>query len=107
MRRPLRKRVWFYKPDPSYLRPDGGFYLPKWWWVPFSRGGDEFNWHTVVLGNPVIGCIVIAVRPCPKTGECAEFVEECPEAFLHEWPVDAYGHDHVGVCLNIDCYCWD
>lgn len=59
----MRDRIWFWK--------------PQWHWfgwrtlIPFSRGGDEYDWHTVVLGWTITGRIIFAVRPCPRTGRCA------------------------------------
>ena len=106
MRRPLRKRIWFYAPYPSYLKPQEGFFLPKGWWKPYAFGGDEFNWHTFVLGHPVTGRVVFAYRKCDWTGRCAEDAEEFEGYFSEaEWPVDCYGHNHSGVCNNEDCVC--
>lgn len=105
MKRPLRKRIWFYKPWPGYLKPDPNTFLPKGWWKPWGVGGDEFDWHTIVIGHPVIGQIVFATRPCPRTGKCAEEVEAYPESWRNEWPIDMYGHNHEGPCANPDCYC--
>jgi hypothetical protein len=78
-RRPWRARVWFWK--------------PSWYWhgwktlVPFFTGGDEFDWHTVCLGWTITGRVIIATRPCPRTGRCAD------AGPLATWPVDAYGWD--------------
>lgn len=64
MRRPLRARVWVWR--------------PQWHWYgwgtlwPFSRGGDEFDWHTIVLGWTVTGRVIIATRRCPQTGRCKD-----------------------------------
>lgn len=104
MRRPLRSRVWFDKPYFGYLKTKEGFYHPKGWWIPWSKGGDEFDWHTFVLGNPVTGQIVFAYAKCNGTGDCAEWAAENERA---EWPIDAYGHNHVGLCENEECYCKD
>jgi len=65
--RPWRERVWFYR--------------PQWYWhgwrtlVPFYRGGDEWDWHTVVLGWTVTGRVVIATGRCFQAGRCAERME--------------------------------
>lgn len=62
-RRPLRHRVWAYR--------------PSWYWfgwmtlVPVYFGGDEYDWHTVMLGWTITGRVVIATRPCPRAGRCA------------------------------------
>lgn len=95
MRRPLRSRFWYYRPF-QYLR-----------WVPVTTGGDEFNWHTVVVGVPLVGHVVFAHRKCGGTGACREFAEEFPEEFSREWPVDMYGHNTTGPCAKADCYCKD
>jgi len=105
MKRPLRKRIWFYKPWPGYLVPKEGFFLEKRWWRLWRIEGDEFNWHTLCLGNPVIGMLIFALKPCPMTGECADFAKKCPEEFSHQWPVDMYGHNTEGICFNKNCYC--
>lgn len=76
LRRPLRERVWFWKPE--------------WYWygwrtlIPFYRGGDEWDWHTICLGWTVTGRIIIATRRCPQTGRCAG------EPLGPDWPADPY-----------------
>lgn len=106
-RRPLRTRIWFDKPWLGYLKPEDGFYLSKGWWKPWSQGCDEFNWHTLALGNPVTGRVVIAYKRCPGTGSeaCVEHATLFPEEFARDWPIDAYGHNTVGKCAEPDCYC--
>lgn len=93
MKRPWKHRIWFYR--------------PQWYWwgwktlVPIRRGGDEFDWHTIVLGWSITGEVVIATHKCRYTGACAEFDTEFPELRnTNEWPVDYYGHNHLscGTC---------
>jgi hypothetical protein len=112
MKRPLRKRIWFNKPWPGYLKPEEGFYLPKGWWKLWGRGGDEFDWHTIVLGNPVIGTVVFATRKCTgQNPECAEENEDLRAGgwnLDNDWPIDVYGHNHEdeddkGVCNERTC----
>lgn len=76
-RRPLRERVWFYKPS-------------RYWYgwrtlVPFERGGDEYDWHTIVLGWTITGRVIIALRRCPETGRCTS-----GEPLAPDWPVGEY-----------------
>lgn len=106
-RRPLRTRIWFDKPWLGYLKPMEGIYLPEGWWKPWSWGSDEFNWHTFVLGHPVTGRVAVAYRRCPGVGResCIEHATEFPEEFARDWPVDAYGHNHLGDCSEPGCYC--
>lgn len=84
MRRPLRDRVWFWKPE--------------WYWhgwktlVPFFTGGDEYDWHTICLGWTITGRVIIATRPCPGIGKCAGFAEEYG---LAEWPNDREALDLI------------
>lgn len=79
--RPLRARVWFWK--------------PQWYWhgwstlVPFFRGGDEYDWHTIVLGWTITGRIIIATRHCPGTGRCAE----AAPMGLADWPLSMYSEE--------------
>jgi hypothetical protein len=76
VRRPLRERVWFWRPE--------------WYWfgwqtlLPFYKGGDEWDWHTIVLGWTITGRVIIATRRCPQTGKCAG-TELGPD-----WPADPY-----------------
>ena len=106
MKRPLKKRIWFYKPNPGYLIPEEGLSYPDDWWKFWQRGSDEFNWHTMAIGHVATGQVVFAIKPCPKTGDCAEIANELSDIFSAEWPVDAYGHNHI-KCLNEYCYCRD
>lgn len=82
-RRPLRARVWFWK--------------PQWHWfgkrtlIPFARGGDEWDWHTIVLGWTITGRVIIATRRCPGTGRCAEDFAEF--GLRPDWPADPYGQE--------------
>jgi hypothetical protein len=76
-RRPWRSRVWAYG--------------PQWHWFgwrtlsPIHRGGDEYDWHTIVLGWTVTGRLIIATRHCPGTGRCAELAAEFG---LTDWPTE-------------------
>lgn len=73
-RRPIRTRIWFWK--------------PQWYWhgwrtlIPFFRGGDEYDWHTICLGWTITGRVIIATRHCPGTGRCADLDYE-----LTDWPI--------------------
>lgn len=75
-KRPLRQRVWFWK--------------PQWHWFgwgtlsPVHRSADEWDWHTIVFGWTITGRIIIAIRRCPQTGRCAD-VPVGPD-----WPYDQY-----------------
>lgn len=77
-KRPLLARVWFWK--------------PQWYWrgwstlVPFYRGGDQWDWHTIALGWTITGRVIIATRRCPQTGRCAG-AEIGPD-----WPNDPYSY---------------
>lgn len=117
MKRPWRSRVWFYKPQlPLFvlnILDDYEWKQPTlrerlWSLVPLARAGDEFNWHTVVIGWNITGQIVIATRGCTGKGRCAEELadEDIPDHFVlaSPWPVDAFGHNHV-ECDNPECYC--
>lgn len=106
MKRPLRSRIWFYKPWWGYYWPSKDRLYPRDWWKLWWFGGDEFDWHTLVIGHNLIGSVVIATHKCPGTGRCAGDYEE-----LHldnQWPIDQYGHDHsdAGNCQD-NCYCKD
>lgn len=74
-RRPLRTRVWFYRP---------GDWLPGWRLV--TMGGDEHDWHTVVVGSRVTGAVVFATRLCPGTGKCSEMA-----GYINGWTPDRFG----------------
>lgn len=102
-RRPWRERVWFYKPQ-----------IFKSWHMldPWSHGGDEFNWHCLIIGFPWTGQIIIATKPCTGEGKCGEDLldpDMKPEWILaSEWPLDTYGHDHSkpeSECTNPNCWC--
>ncbi len=94
MRRPLRTRIWFWKPQWHWFGPKT--------LLPFGTGGDEFDWHTIVLGWSITGRAIIAVRRCPGTGKCADLDYE-----MAEWPVDGNGHNHAGGPCKPNCsYCW-
>lgn len=75
MRRPLKHRIWFWK--------------PQWHWFgpktlnPFIRGGDEWDWHTIGFGWTITGRVFFATRRCPQTGRCAEV-----EALQPDWPTE-------------------
>lgn len=75
MRRPLRTRVWFWKPELHWY---GWRTLHPWF-----TGGDEHDWHTICLGWNFTGRIIIATRACPGTGTCAEYAAEFG---LAKWP---------------------
>lgn len=95
-KRPLRSRVWFYKPT---------LYWYGWPTLrPFWRGGDEFNWHTLVIGWNLTGQVIIATRPCDGTGRCADDLADPDPILATEWPVDVHGHNHV-ECHEPECYC--
>lgn len=79
MRRPLRARVWFYKPEWSWR----GWHTL----IPAYTGSDEYDWHTIVLGWTITGRVIIATHHCPGTGKCAEVDG------LTDWPHSAYGDD--------------
>ncbi len=61
----VRPRAWFYKP---------GAWLRAW---PISFGSDEFCRRTLVLGNWLTGCIVIALWQLndPECPDCVELRE--------------------------------
>ena len=63
--RPWRDRVWFYRP---------GQWRPGWRVVQWSTA-DEYDWHTLVVGSRLTGAVVIARKPCPGTGRCAEIAD--------------------------------
>lgn len=73
MKRPLRSRVWFCRPQ-------------RYWtgWSPFVRGGDEYDWHTVMLGWGITGRVIIATHRCSGTGRCAEY------PLGPDWPIGRY-----------------
>lgn len=94
MKRPLKSRIWFRKPDWDWDL----YWFKRWAWKPFSFGDDEFGWHTWTFGFPWTGSVVIAIRPCPVEG-C--FTEEDLIGLAlggfnptPEWPIDTYGWDH-------------
>lgn len=94
MNRPWRSRIWFSKPD---WRNWDWADLKKYAWKPFSRGGDEFNYHTLAFGFPWTGQLVIAHKRCPIEGcftdeELAMMPDFDPAP---EWPIDVYGWDHT------------
>jgi hypothetical protein len=82
-RRPLLARIWFWG--------------PQWYWfgwrtlIPFSQGGDEWDWHTIVLGWTITGRAIIATHRCRGTGKCAEDYREV--GLRPDWPADPYGQD--------------
>jgi hypothetical protein len=94
MRRPLKSRIWYYRPFS---------------WSPglrfIQRGGDEFDWHTIVVGSRLTGAVIFATRPCDYTGDCAGLLELYEEfgTIKPKWPVDAHGHKHIGPCSCETC----
>lgn len=94
MKRPLKSRFWLYRP---------GAWLPGFRFI--QRGGDEFEWHTIVIGSRLTGAVVIATRPCDYTGACEELLDFYKEEGipLPKWPVDGYGHTHIGPCSCETC----
>ena len=76
MRRPWRARIWLWKPE---------WYFPSW--SPAYFGGDEYDWHTIMLGWAITGRIIIATRHCPGTGRCAEVHP------LTDWPIAHHDMD--------------
>ena len=84
MKRPLRDRVWFYKPTMYWY----GFKSLR----PFWFGDDEYHWRTLVLGWNPTGQIVIALSPfkgCDKAGcwEDLPAMKDYPgyPVSVHEW----------------------
>lgn len=69
--RPWRDRIWFYRP---------GSWLPGWRFVQWD-GGDQYDWHTLVIGSRLTGAVVIALHPCRGTGRCADQPSE-----MRSWP---------------------
>lgn len=59
--------VWTYRPQ--LLRPE---FDPKSWksLVPFMRGADERDRHTLVIGYLWTGRVVIAYYQCSGGSEC-------------------------------------
>lgn len=88
MRRPLKSRIWFYRP---------GSWSPGLRFI--RRGGDEFDWHTIVVGSRLTGAVIFATRPCPRSGPCSDL--DAYEAPV--WPVDYHGHKHIGPCSCETC----
>lgn len=79
-RRPIRKRIWFWRPELCWYGPTT--------LLPWYRGGDEYDWHTIVLGWTVTGRIIIATRRCPQTGKCSGVRSLAPD-----WPIGYLGGD--------------
>jgi hypothetical protein len=85
MKRPLRSRIWFYRPE---------LYWYGWKTLrPFWFGDDEYHWKTVVLGWNLFGQVVFAMRPFrPKECEVADCIEFMPAGYpgwpiaIHDWP---------------------
>lgn len=75
MKRPIKERVWFW--------------APQWYWfgwktlVPIRFGGDEYDWHTIMLGWTVTGRVIVATRRCPQTGKCSDI----EEPLVPDWPI--------------------
>lgn len=94
MKRPLKTRFWFYKPDWDW----DWHWILRQAWKPYLRGSDEFLWHTFGIGFAWTGRIIFAYKPCPIEGCFTE--EELKGLKLggfdpaHTWPVDSYGWDH-------------
>jgi len=78
MKRPWKERIWFYKPQ---------FYAYNGWWKLWWFGDDEYHWKTVVIGWPVTGQIVIALRPF-RDVECDSWCWEFKD--FPGWPLDYY-----------------
>ena len=76
-KRPLSHRVWFWKPQLHWF---GWRTL-----VPFYRGGDEWDWHTIVLGWTITGRVIFATRRCSGDGRCGDI-----EVLAPDWPADPY-----------------
>lgn len=74
MRRPLRQRIWFWRPQLHWFGWDT--------LSPVHRGADEWDWHTIVIGWTITGRLIIATCRCPQTGRCAgmELAPDWPEA---------------------------
>lgn len=61
--RKWRDRIWLYRP---------GSWCPGWRVVQW-RNGDEYDWHTLVVGSRLTGAVVVvALHPCRGTGRCAD-----------------------------------
>ena len=108
MSRPLRSRVWFWKPELPDFGEDKSMWIPPTLWErvrPCFIGGDEFNWHTVAFGYGWTGRVIIATHPCPMTGKCGDPAEAEFNRPI-EWPIDSHGHNHV-ECHEPGCYCRD
>ncbi len=63
MSRPLRTRVWFYRPT-----------LNRGRWSPLRFGDDEYHYKTLVLGWEWTGQVVVALWEFDNA-DCDEF---CP-----------------------------
>jgi hypothetical protein len=81
MKRPLRERIWFYKPE--WPKGDEGFVF-KHDFVPFHLGDDEYHWRTWVFGTNLTGQIVFAAYEF----ECDD--EWCRPSDYPGWPVTMY-----------------
>ena len=93
-KRPWHTRIWFWKPQ-MYFSYYWDQTLPVWKRLvrivnPIGTGGDEYDWHTVVIGWTFTGRIIIATHPCRGTGKCKEYAEEFgllkwPESHHDDW----------------------
>lgn len=80
MKRPWSDRIWFWRPS-----------LHWYGWrtlIPVVRGGDEYDWHTLMLGWTITGRVIIALRRCPETGRCKDAGTLAPD-----WPVGGYAEE--------------
>ncbi len=72
-RRPWRHRIWWQAP----------YWPGKWWWrhqwPSGFRSSDEWDWHTIALGLPWTGAVIVATRPCQR--------EACPRLTADELEV--------------------
>lgn len=92
-KRPIRKRIWFYKP--AWPRDGEGFSL-KHDFQPFSLGDDEYHWRTLVIGTNLTGQIVIALHEF----KCDDCDEGCPPKDYPGWPVTIYDYEETFVGLD-------
>ncbi len=108
MRRPLRTRVWFWK--------------PQWYWhgwktlSPVMFGDDQWHYKTLVLGWTVTGRVIIALyefrdgkcdEHCPTNpwanviGRCCRLAYVCPTS---GW-TECTKHGGFDVCCDDEFMC--